>query len=64
MEPDYVVIGRHEQDGIVFELVVLKDDIALLVDNGIPMWLHNPKVRVSKTASPGEVNEIIGPVQR
>jgi hypothetical protein len=46
---DYVVVGRHEEDGLVYELIVLKPEVEAVKDGTLDaIWLHNPRVRVTK----------------
>jgi hypothetical protein len=46
---DYVVVGRHEEDGLVYELVVARDEVEAVKAGTLEaIWLHNPRVRVTK----------------
>jgi hypothetical protein len=49
-EPDYIVVGRHEEDGLVYELVVMREEVeALQLGTLEAMWLNNPRVLVTRS---------------
>jgi hypothetical protein len=51
----YVVVGRHEENGLIYELVVIEDEVAAALRTGTleSLWVHNPKVRIRRAAEPG-----------
>jgi hypothetical protein len=49
-EPSYVVVGRHEEGGLVYELVILKDEVEAMQGAALEvMWINNPSVRVVRS---------------
>jgi hypothetical protein len=53
LDSSYVVVGRHEENGLIYELVVIEDEVAAAVADGRleSIWVHNPKVRISRAQS-------------
>jgi hypothetical protein len=53
LDSKYVVVGRHEENGLIYELVVIEDEVAAAVADGRleSIWVHNPKVRISRAQS-------------